>query len=126
MRTGRWATHNRSLNVLSNVSRSNQGSAEAEERAELEARLRAGTTKQRQLLRIRIVLEAAMRSSTREIARELETTPPALRGVDVQYVRRALHKQMIDLAGRKSWCESTDPESLPSKPLMWWTSSGAA
>ena len=45
------------------------------ERAELEARLRAGSTEQRQLLRIRIVLEAAEGTSTREIARLLETTP---------------------------------------------------
>src|SRR5215470_844208 len=45
------------------------------ERAELEARLRAGTTEQRQLLRIRIVLEAAEGWGTREIARELDTTP---------------------------------------------------
>jgi Helix-turn-helix domain len=45
------------------------------ERAELEGRLRAGTTEQRQLLRIRIVLEAAEGHATREIARWLETTP---------------------------------------------------
>jgi transposase len=45
------------------------------ERAELEARLRAATTEQRQLLRIRIVLEAAEGTSTREIARDLDTTP---------------------------------------------------
>jgi transposase len=45
------------------------------ERAELEARLRAGTTEQRQLLRIRIVLDAADGFGTRDIARELETTP---------------------------------------------------
>ena len=45
------------------------------ERAELEARLRAGTTEQRQLLRIRIVLEAAEGWGTRDIARELDTTP---------------------------------------------------
>ena len=45
------------------------------ERAALEARLRAGSTEQRQLLRIRIVLEAAEGTSTREIARWLETTP---------------------------------------------------
>jgi FixJ family two-component response regulator len=45
------------------------------ERAELEARLRAATTEQRQLLRIRIVLEAAEGWGTREIARELDTTP---------------------------------------------------
>ena len=45
------------------------------DRAELEARLRAATTEQRLLLRIKIVLEAAEGTSTREIARELETTP---------------------------------------------------
>lgn len=45
------------------------------ERAELEARLRAGTTEQRQLLRIHIVLEAAEGWGTRDIARELDTTP---------------------------------------------------
>ena len=45
------------------------------ERTELEARLRAATTQQRHLLRIRIVLEAAEGTPTREIARELETTP---------------------------------------------------
>jgi transposase len=139
------------------------------ERAVLEARLRAATTEQRQLLRIRIVLEAAEGTSTREIARELDTmpttvslwrgrfarqgldglkdlprsgTPPiygeatdnrirsvldqppppgfarwngpliakALGDVDVQYVWRSLRKQKIDLGGRKSWCESNDPE----------------
>jgi transposase len=139
------------------------------ERAELEARLRAATTEQRQLLRIRIVLEAAEGLSTREIARELETTPTtvslwrgrfarerltglddlprsgtpriygeatdkriravldqpppkgfarwngpliadALGDVDVQYVWRCLRRQKIDLGGRKSWCESNDPE----------------
>ena len=139
------------------------------ERAELEARLRASTTEQRQLLRIRIVLEAAEGTATREIARELDTTPTtvslwrgrfaregldgledlprsgappiydevtdkriravldepppagfarwngpliaeALGDVDVQYVWRSLRKQKIDLGGRKSWCESTDPE----------------
>ena len=41
----------------------------------LEARLRAATTEQRHLLRTRIVLEAADGMGTREIARELETTP---------------------------------------------------
>ena len=45
------------------------------DRAALEARLRAATTEQRQLLRIRIVLEAAEGASTREIARELDTMP---------------------------------------------------
>lgn len=115
------------------------------------------------------MLEAAEGTSTREIARELETTPTtvslwrgrfarerqggledlprsgapaiytaatdkriravldkpppkgfarwngplvaeALGDVDVQYVWRSLRKQKIDLSGRKSWCESTDPE----------------
>ena len=32
------------------------------------------------------------------------------RRVDVQYVWRFLRAQKIDLAGRKSWCESNDPE----------------
>ena len=45
------------------------------ERAELEALLRAATTEQQLLLRIKIVLEAAEGTSTREIARELDTTP---------------------------------------------------
>ena len=31
------------------------------------------------------------------------------RHVDVQYVWRFLRAQKIDLAGRKSWCESNDP-----------------
>ena len=34
----------------------------------------------------------------------------ALGDVDVQYVWRSLRKQKIDLGGRKSWCESKDPE----------------
>jgi transposase len=34
----------------------------------------------------------------------------ALGDVDVNYVRRFLRKHKIDLAGRKSWCESKDPE----------------
>jgi len=139
------------------------------ERAVLEARLPAGSTEQRQLLRTRIVLEAAEGLGTREIARELDTTPTtvslwrgrfarqrldgledlprsgapaiydaktdkriraildqpppkgyarwsgpliakALGDVDVQYVWRSLRKQKIDLGGRKSWCESKDPE----------------
>src|SRR6266478_3958444 len=33
----------------------------------------------------------------------------ALADVDVQYVWRLLRAQKIDLAGRKSWCESNDP-----------------
>src|SRR3984957_16895424 len=139
------------------------------QRAELEAGLRAGTTPQRDVLRLKIVLHAAEGSSTREIARILETTPTtvslwrgrfaregfdglvdlprsgtppiygaatderirkvldqpppkgfarwngpliarALGDVDVQYVWRSLRKQKIDLAGRKSWCESNDPD----------------
>jgi transposase len=34
----------------------------------------------------------------------------SLGDVDVQYVWRFLRAQKIDLAGRKSWCESNDPE----------------
>jgi transposase len=34
----------------------------------------------------------------------------ALEDVGVQYVWRFLRAQKIDLAGRKSWCESNDPE----------------
>ena len=45
------------------------------QRDELEARLRAGTTPQRDVLRLKIVLHAAEGTSTREIARILETTP---------------------------------------------------
>src|SRR6266481_4432272 len=46
-----------------------------EERAVLEARLRAPTTEQRQAFRARIVLLAAEGRSTRSIARELGTMP---------------------------------------------------
>jgi transposase len=34
----------------------------------------------------------------------------ALGDVDVQYVWRFLRAQKVDLAGRKSWCESNDPD----------------
>jgi hypothetical protein len=34
----------------------------------------------------------------------------SLGDVDVQYVWRFLRAQKIDLSGRKSWCESNDPE----------------
>src|ERR1700741_5501392 len=34
----------------------------------------------------------------------------ALRNVDVQYVWSFLRAQKVDLGGRKSWCESNDPE----------------
>ena len=131
--------------------------------------MRAPTTEQRHVLRARIVLSAATGLATREIGRDLNTTPttvslwriryaqegldgledrdrggsPAIYGekidaairkvldspppkgfarwsgpliadalgnVDVQYVWRSLRKQKIDLAGRKSWCESNDPD----------------
>lgn len=140
-----------------------------EERAVLEARLRAPTTPQRDVLRARIILLAAERRSTRSIARELGTMPRtvstwrgrfareglpgledrphpgpapkygaeagrrilalldepppkgyarwtgpllavALGDVHEQQVWRFLRAQRIDLAGRKSWCESNDPE----------------
>ncbi len=131
--------------------------------------MRAARTERRQLLRARIVLAAAAGLATREIGRDLNTTPTtvslwriryaqeglagledrdrggpparynektdaairkvldqpppkgfarwsgpliadALGNVDVQYVWRSLRKQKIDLAGRKSWCESNDPD----------------
>ena len=138
-------------------------------RAVLEARLRASTAEQRDVLRARIVLLAAKGRSTRSIAREvgtmprtvsqwrgrfareglaglddkprpgpapkytsetgrrilavLERPPPAgfarwtgpliaaeLGDVHEQHVWRFLRAQRIDLDGRKSWCESNDPE----------------
>src|SRR5262245_24003258 len=60
------------------------------ERAELEARLRAATTEQRQLLRIKIVLEAADGLGTREIARELDTTPTTVSLWRGRYAREGL------------------------------------
>ena len=39
-----------------------------------------------------------------------ELVANVLGDVDVNYVRRFLRKQKIDLAGRKSWCESNDPD----------------
>jgi len=140
-----------------------------EERAVLEARLRAPTTEQRQVFRARIVLLAAQGRSTRSIAHELGTMPRTVSGwrgrfarerltglddrphpgpapkygattgrrilelldrsppqgyarwtgpllatalgdVHEQRVWRFLREQKIDLAGRKSWCESSDPE----------------
>lgn len=140
-----------------------------EERAVLEARLRAPTTEQRHVFRARIVLLAAEGRSTRSIARALGTMPrtvscwrgrfareglagledkprpgpapkygaetgrrilalldrpppqgyarwtgpliaEALGDVHEQQVWRFLREQKIDLAGRKSWCESEDPE----------------
>ncbi len=140
-----------------------------EDRAVLEARLRAPKTPQRDVLRARIVLLAAEGRSTRSIARELGTMPrtvsqwrgryareglaglaerrrsgrkpvyteetgrrilalldrPAPKGyarwnapllsdalgdVHEQHIWRFLRAHKIDLAGRKSWCESNDPE----------------
>jgi len=140
-----------------------------EERAVLEARLRAPTTEQRQVFRARIVLLATEGRSTRSIARELGTMPRTVSGwrgrfareglagledrphpgpapkydsatgrrilalldkpppngyarwtgpllaealgdVHEQQVWRFLRAQKIDLSGRKSWCESNDPE----------------
>lgn len=140
-----------------------------EDRAVLEARLRAPKTEQRQVMRAQVVLLAAEGQSTRSIADELEVMPrtvslwrgryareglagldnrrrcgrkpkytaaanrrilalldqpppkgharwagpllaAALGDVDVQYVWRFLRAQKIDLGGRKSWCESNDPE----------------
>jgi transposase len=140
-----------------------------EERAVLEARLRAPTSEQREVFRARIVLLAAEDRPTRSIARELGTMPrtvscwrgrfaderlagledkerpgpapkygaetgrrilavldqppprgfarwtgpliaAALGDVHEQQVWRFLREQKIDLTGRKSWCESSDPE----------------
>src|ERR1043166_298421 len=140
-----------------------------EDRAVLEARVRASTTEQRDVFRARIILLAAEGRSTRSIARSvgtmprtvslwrgrfsreglaglsdkprpgsvpkynaatgkrilavLDRPPPAgyarwtgkliaaeLGDVHEQQVWRVLRAQKIDLAGRKSWCESNDPE----------------
>ena len=140
-----------------------------EERAVLEARVRAPTTEQRAAFRAQIVLLAAEGRSTRSIARALGTMPrtvsdwrirfaeqglggledkrrpgprpkyglatgkrilalldrpppagygrwtggllaSALGDVHEQQVWRFLRSQKIDLAARKSWCESNDPE----------------
>jgi transposase len=139
------------------------------DRAVLEARVRAPTSEQRDVMRARIVLLAASGRSTRSIAREVDTMPrtvslwrgryareglaglsdkprpgpppkysvatakrslavldrppPAgfarwtggliaaeLGDVHEQQVWRVLREQQIDLDGRKSWCESDDPE----------------
>ncbi len=70
--------------------RSYESAAAAGDRAVLEARQRAATTEQRQLLRIRIVLEAAEGHGTREIARELETTPTTVSLWRIRYAREGL------------------------------------
>src|SRR6201987_6039087 len=56
----------------------------------LGARVRAGSTEQRQLLRIRIVLEAADGHAKREIARDLETTPTTVSLWRIRYAREGL------------------------------------
>jgi transposase len=140
-----------------------------EERAVLEARVRAPTTPQRDVLRARIVLLAAEGHKSRAIGRALKTMPgtvslwrgrfarerlkgleerprpgpkpkygaqtgerilaaiagpppagyarwtgpliaAALDDVHEQQVWRFLRANKIDLDGRKSWCESNDPE----------------
>jgi transposase len=61
-------------------------------------------------------------ATNKRILALLDQTPPegyarwtgpllaaALDDVDVQYVWRFLRAQKIDLAGRKSWCDSNDP-----------------
>src|SRR6516165_7821355 len=45
----------------------------------------------------------------------------ALEDVDVQYVWRFLREHKIDLAARKSWCESNDPK-FAAKAATWWAS----
>jgi transposase len=139
------------------------------DRAVLEARVRASTSEQRDVMRARIVLLAASGRSTRSIARAVETMPrtvslwrgryareglaglsdkprpgpPPKYGVETdkrvlavldrpppagfarwtggliaaelgdvheQQVWRVLRERRVDLDGRKSWCESDDPE----------------
>ncbi len=70
-------------------------------------------------------------ATNKRILALLDQTPPegyarwtgpllaaALGDVDVQYVWRFLRAQKIDLAGRKSWCESNDP-AFVAKPPTW-------
>jgi Homeodomain-like domain len=107
------------------------------ERAELEGLARSTKTEHRLRQRARIVLAAADGMASRAIGRTVgcttgraskwrvryaerrlagldETGTPlltaALGDVDVQYIWRFLRAQKIDLAGRKSWCESDDPQ----------------
>jgi hypothetical protein len=72
-----------------------------EERAVLEARLRAPTTEQWQVFRARIVLLAAEGRSTRSIARELDTMARTVSGWRGRFAREGL-------AGLKA-----DPGALP-------------
>ncbi len=59
-------------------------------RAELEARLRAPTSEQRQVLRARIVLMAAEGRSTRSIARDLGTMPRTVSLWRIRFAERGL------------------------------------
>ena len=61
-----------------------------EERAVLEAKLRAPTTEQRQVFRARIVLLATEGRSTRSIARELGTMPRTVSGWRGRFAREGL------------------------------------
>src|SRR3984893_8038484 len=107
-----------------------------EEHAELEGLARSTKTEHRLRQRARIVLLSAEGLATRAIGREGGCTTgtaakwrgqptgrggglarwngpliaKALGDVDVQYVWRFLRTHKIDLAGRKSWCESNDPD----------------
>src|ERR1700682_5658282 len=99
-------------------------------RSELEGWLRASTTEQR-MVRWAGGRRAAQKDTARPAAKPIyteatgkrilavldqpvpkgrarwtcELIADALGDVDVNYVRRFLRKQKIDLAGRKSWCE---------------------
>jgi hypothetical protein len=42
----------------------------------------------------------------------------ALGDIHVQHVRRFLRAQKIDLSGRKSWCESSDPDFVSFARLL--------
>ena len=98
------------------------------DRKVLEARCRSPVTLKRNLKRARIVLLAADGRSTRSIAREVRVQPRivsqwrnryAEQGLEDKsrpgkepiytYVWRFLRHHKIDLAARKSWCESNDP-----------------
>ena len=70
-------------------------------------------------------------ATNKRILALLDQTPPegyarwtgpslaaALDDVDVQYVWRFLRAQKIDLAGRKSWCESNDPARAIERPAI--------
>jgi hypothetical protein len=52
-------------------------------------------------------------------AREGLTLAKALEDVDVQSVWRFLREHNVDLAARKSWCETTGSEFSLSFPNLW-------